>query len=126
MQVNSYIDKDPTYSGFRHNRNMSETIWDRIIAVRELNGRVNTQTQIAIDLGIKQSSVHMWATGKGDPTPKHIRTIANQENACVEFIETGRGPRNPMTEDVAELVDRLSAMSPEERERLFRIADALE
>lgn len=80
---------------FRHDVEMDNSIWQRIQEARADVGLKTTQTAIAHDLGLSQSSVQKWAAGKGLRLT-HALEIAEKCGVCVEWLYTGRGPKHPI------------------------------
>lgn len=45
-----------------------------------------TQEEIAMNLGIKQSAVSMWESGKSTPETKHLKTLSVLLRTNIETI----------------------------------------
>ena len=100
-----------------------KTIFDRIIEARKSAGKEITQISIAKDLGIFQSAVGKWKAGKG-ASHTHMLRIAKSTGVCVEWLYTGRGPKNPTNPETVDLIADLDALSPSDRAAVIRFARA--
>lgn len=104
---------------------MAKSIYGRYVEVREERGKPTTQHAVAADLGVHQTAVHKWESGKGNPKPAHIYKMAENEGVCPNWLMAGVGPKYPVTPDVQALFDELNSMTVEDRARALKIARAL-
>jgi ribosome-binding protein aMBF1 (putative translation factor) len=100
-------------------------IFSRIMEARSDHGKDNSQTAIAKDLGVHPTAVHKWARGYGDPSPKHIYTIAEMEGVCVEWLFSGRGQKYPTDPDAVQMLDDLDSMTDAQRQEVIQFVKFL-
>lgn len=71
-----------------------QTIYERIKEAMNEAGMDSTSIAMAKLCKISPPSVNGWKHGKG-PSRENLRLIAIATGFCVEWLETGRGPRYP-------------------------------
>ena len=74
--------------------NQNREIGDRIRTLREskkgLNGRKMTQKELGRLIGIEDTHVSKWETGKHRPERSHLVKLANVLGVTVEYIVQGK------------------------------------
>lgn len=105
-----------------------QTPWDRIAQAMRDQGIKDTQKECAKLLGITQPSVSEWASADTAPSLQNAITLARKLNVCVEWIQTGEGPKRPgppMEPAAQALWDAWPRIPSEGRERIVGFAEAL-
>lgn len=101
-------------------------IGNRIKSARQLRKR--SQAWLAEEVGVKQSSVSAWETGKSDPATENLSRIAQVLNVNFEWLAKGSGEisgaNTPATVVIADQLPSFESYSDEQREFL-RLFDAL-
>lgn len=99
--------------------------WKRLTNARDEARLSRDQEAIAKELGVWQSAVTKWKTGKGLPTLSKAIEIANRADVCVEWLLTGRGPRRPGAVDdpkLARLIGLWDKLLPETADEVLSFA----
>lgn len=73
----------------------TSAFWLRLTEARAARSLSMDQQVIAKELGVYQSAVTKWNTGKGLPTLDRCIQLARDAKVCVEWLLTGRAPKRP-------------------------------
>lgn len=102
--------------------------WSRLIQARKTARKPLglRQKDVAKSVGLYQSAVTKWKTGKGLPTTGNIRTLANEAGVSFDWLMTGTGQMRPTPpaddSDLTVLIRYWHALNPEGRQYLLRTA----
>lgn len=95
-------------------------IGNRIKSARQTRKR--SQQWLADEIGVHQTSVTQWETGRTDPATENLKRLAKALNVDFEWLATGRGEMEmqyrPVAMKTAEPLPVYSSQSDEQREFL--------
>lgn len=101
----------------------SEAFYARLVEALRAAGRPATQAAIAELLGVGQSAVSHWATGKSYPSLDLIVLLARAARVSIDWLVTGRhGEAPPADREAAELLRILRQLPADRREWLLQAA----
>lgn len=84
------------------------------------------QKDVAKSVGLYQSAVTKWKTGKGLPTTDNVRALANEAGVSFDWLMTGVGQMRPTPAaddpDLVALIRHWHALNTEGRQYLLRTA----
>jgi transcriptional regulator with XRE-family HTH domain len=94
-----------------------KTFWTRLVEAWDAQGLPSSQLGIAKVLNMSQGSVGRWARGEGVPELERVREIALRGKVSVEWLLTGRGPKQPIMidEETGELLALWEQLQPNGR-----------
>ena len=101
-------------------------IGNRIKSARTFRKR--SQRWLAEEIGVNQSSVTQWETGKTDPTTENLSRIAQVLNVNFEWLAKGSGEiSGANTSATVVIADQLPAFESysDEQHEFLRLFDAL-
>lgn len=81
-------------------------IGNRIKTARKF--RKHSQTWLAEEVGVTQSSVQQWEAGKSEPTTNNLSLIAQALAVSFEWLATGSGVMLPLAQHFGEIEKRRS------------------
>jgi transcriptional regulator with XRE-family HTH domain len=101
----------------------SGAFYARLVEALRAAGRPSTQASIAELLGVGQSAVSHWATGKSYPSLDLIVRLARTARVSIDWLVTGRhGEAPPADAGAAELLRIHRQLPAERREWLMQAA----
>jgi len=84
------------------------TFWGRLKEALRDARKPTTQKYAATFAQVSQPSVSLWNKPNGVPELAKGISMATRLNVCVEWLYTGRGPKNPPIPNDEQLESRLS------------------
>lgn len=101
----------------------AEAFYERLVAALHAAGRPATQAAIAELLGIGQSAVSHWATGKAFPSLELLVRLSRTARVSIDWLVTGRhGESPPADPEAAELLGIFRGLRAERRAWLLQAA----
>lgn len=101
------------------------TFWLRVQEAMRDKGLDPTQKAAGELIGISQPSVHKWTKG-GQPKMEHAVALAAKLNVCVEWLYSERGPKRPMDEESAYLLNTFNLLRSDRlKDKALAYLDAL-
>lgn len=121
--LEGYATKAPAERRHAEREPSSEAFYARLVDALRATGRPATQAAIAELLGVGQSAVSHWATGKSFPSLDLIVRLARTARVSIDWLLTGRhGEGPPADPEAAELLRIHRGLSAERRAWLMEAA----
>jgi transcriptional regulator with XRE-family HTH domain len=108
----------------------TSALWERLIRARlDLKpAKSINQEDIAKEIGVGQTAVSGWKTGRIEPSVKSAKALCLKADLCVEFLYSGRGPRRPwgdITTPLGKLVELWEHLTDADQVQLLAYAELL-
>lgn len=101
------------------------SFWLRVQEAMRDKGMEPTQKAAGALIGISQPSVNKWTKG-GLPKMEHCVALAAKLNVCVEWLYLERGPKRPMDEESAYLLNTFNLLKSDRlKDKALAYLDAL-
>lgn len=100
--------------------------WKRLTKARLRKTLSMDQGDVAKELGVYQSAVTKWKTGKSLPTLANAIKLATDAEVCVDWLLTGRLPERPglcVDAELAKLMAIWDALQPETAKEIVAYAN---
>lgn len=83
------------------------------------------QEQLARDFDVTPKTAGNWLNGEKMPTHERMIEMALRYNVCIEWLETGRGLKYPLSEREQDLIQEIRTLDTSDQERIYRVTRAM-
>lgn len=118
-------------SGMDHKAEFSSRLNDALDAIGYPAKGKGRQVRLGKDMHTSQKGARKWLEGEAIPSMDHAIGLALLAHVHIEWLLTGRGPRNLQSHPIStnpqiqEWAKRMECISEPDRERIFRVIAAL-